>query len=113
MSSEPEVKQRFTAGQTDATRRYRVKENGAAKDLSTYTAAKLYARKGDGTAVPVITGTIAGGTDGYVDVDHTTIAANEGVYLCELEVTNASAKTNYTEDTFLITVRARAQSVPV
>lgn len=105
------VKFKFGVGDTDTTRRYALKENNAAKDLTSATFVKLYARKRGGSALTAITGVIASpATAGLVDIDHDTIAASEGVYVCDLEVTSASGIVS-NEDTFLITVRARAASV--
>lgn len=105
------VKFRFAVGDTDTTRRYTLKENGSAKDLTGFTAVKLYARPRGGNALTAITGVVASpATAGLVDVDHDTIAANEGVYVCDLEATSGAGIVS-SEDTFLITVRARAASV--
>lgn len=105
------VKFKFGAGDTDTTRRYALTENGAAKDLTGFSAVKLYARPRGGAALAAITGVIASpATAGLVDIDHDTIAANEGFYLCDLEATSAAGIVS-SEDTFAITVRARAASV--
>lgn len=105
------VKFRFAVGDTDTTRRYALLENGSAKDLTGFSAVKLYARPRGGAALSAITGVIASpATAGLVDVDHDTIAAAEGLYLCDLEATSASGIVS-SEDTFLISVRARAASV--
>lgn len=110
-SADDKVKQRFGVGDTDTTRRYPLIENKAAKDLTTATFVKLYARKRGGAALAAITGVIASpATAGLVDFDHDTIAANEGVYDCDIEVVSASGIRSCV-DTFKIVVRARAASL--
>ena len=105
------VKFRFAVGDTDTTRRYALLENGVAKNLTGFSAVKLYARVTGGAALAAITGSIASpATAGLVDVDHDTIAAAEGTYFCDLEATSAAGIVS-SEDTFLITVRARAVNV--
>ena len=104
------VKYRFGVGDTDTTRRYALQEDGAAKDL-TSTTVKLYAYKRGGVAaLTAITGTVISAAGGTVDFDHDTIAAAEGVYVCDIETTKAAGIASC-EETFLITVRARAASV--
>lgn len=112
-SAEPLVAQRFAAGATDATRRYALKQNGAAFDLTGYTAVKLYARLPGDTPVIVspITGTVISASGGTVDFDHTSIAALAGTYTCDIETTSATAKLGYSEETFQIVVRPRAATV--
>ena len=105
------VKYRFGVGDTDTTRRYALQEDGAAKNLTGYTSVKLYAYKRGGTAaLSAITGTVISAAGGTVDFDHDTIAAAEGVYVCDIEF-NSAAGIARCEETFLITVRARAASV--
>lgn len=105
------VKFKFGVGDTDTTRRYALTENNAAKDLTGFTFVKLYARKRGGAALTAINGVIASpATAGLVDVDHDTIAAAEGVYICDLEATSGAGIVS-NEETFLITVRARAAAV--
>lgn len=108
MASPLKTLQKFREGATSATRRYRLKENGAAKDLTGFTAVKLYATKEDGTDIAAITGSIVSpSTSGFVDVDHVSIAAAAGTYVAEVEATNPSGN-SYTEDAFLIDVRKKA-----
>lgn len=101
---------RFGVGDTDTTRRYSLRQNSAAMNLTGFTFVKLYARKRGGSALAAITGTVISAAGGTVDFDHDTIAANEGVYVCDIEGTNGSGIST-SEETFLITVRARAASV--
>lgn len=115
MASQPEVKFKFAAGATDTVRRYALTQNGSAKDLTGFSAVKLFAeRRSDGTAVAAISGSIVSpATGGLVDVDHVTIAATEGAYLCELETTDGAGKKGYSDEPFLTVVRPRVQSIPV
>jgi hypothetical protein len=111
MAASDLVLQKFGAGDTNTTRRYALTENGAAKDLTSATSVKLYARARGAAALAAITGSIvAPATGGLVDFDHDTIAANEGVYDCDIEVNSASGVISC-GDKFKITVRARAASV--
>lgn len=110
-SAQEKVKHVFGASDTDTTRRYALIENRAAKDLTSATFVKLYARKRGGAALTAISGVIASpSTAGLVDFDHDTIAANEGVYDCDIEVVTASGIRSCA-DTFKIVVRARAASL--
>ena len=110
-SAQEKVKQVFGASDTDTTRRYALTENNAAKDLTSATSVKLYARRRGASALSAITGVVASpATAGLVDFDHDTIAANEGLYDCDIEVTTASGIRSCV-DTFKIVVRARAASL--
>lgn len=111
-TADPDVAFKFAAGATDATRRYAIKQNGAAVDLTGYTAVKLYAREQDtGAVVSPVTGTVISAVAGTVDFDHTTIAATAGTYLCDIQTTTGAGKIGYTEETFKIVVRPRAATV--
>lgn len=111
MQAVDRVRYRFGAGDTNTTRRYALIENNAAKDLSSATSVKLYARPRGGAALSAITGVVASpATAGLVDFDHDTIAATAGVYDCDIEVNSASGIQS-SEETFQIAVRARAVSM--
>ena len=112
-ATEPMVLHRFAAGDTDATRRYALKQNGAALDLTGLTV-KLYAQnKTSGVDVSAITGVVISAVGGTVDFDHAAIAASAGEYLCDIETVTGAGKIATCGDTFLIAVRVRAQSVAV
>ena len=84
------VKHTFTKGDTDASRSYTLKENGAVLNLTGYSGVKLFAwhRNTDAAVNPAgLAGTITTPASGLITFDHATIAAAVGTYYAQIETT--------------------------
>lgn len=69
-------------------------------------------RRGDDAALAAIEGDVVSpATGGEVDVDHVTLVADDGNYLCDVEKVNAAGEVESVEDTFMIVVRKRAADI--
>lgn len=101
-----QVAHEFVAGDTDTTRDYIVKRAGSVVNLTGYDPPVLYARnRTTHENLASITGSIVDAAAGQVRVNHDTMAAVAGEYLCDIELVHPSNGTETIRRSFKNIVR--------
>lgn len=110
--SDRETEGQFTHGDTKADLQPTIKDpdnSNNAINLTGFTV-KLHTKNQRTSATPsAITAALTDAANGIVTFDCVTIAANEGRYLCQIELIDGSAKTQRTDD-FAIGVKEKVET---
>lgn len=99
----------LTKDDTDAIVRARFKNAGAALDLTSYAAVKLFVKPDGGVILTAIVGTVVDAVAGLADFDCTSVAAVAGDYRAQFETTNASGKRRRSREDYVFRVKKKVE----